>query len=1265
MANEETPSQHALNVSSLSAGRTVDPPPGKLSHLHGAAQEKSGERFGEYELLDVLGRGGMGVVYLARQTNLNRMVALKRIRAGEFAAGDDIERFYAEARAAGALDHPGIVPIYEVGQLSGQPFFSMAFVRGESLQERLARGPLVPSEAARLVKGVAEAVEYAHSKAIVHRDLKPGNILIDEENQPRVTDFGLAKRIDSELGLTLTGQVLGTPAYMPPEQAQAHHQHVGPRSDVYALGAVLYATLAGRAPFQAASRDEIMRQVIHDDPLAVRKFNPSVPVDLETIALKCLEKEPARRYVSAQELAIDLGRFLNHEPVAARPISALARTIRWGRRKPISAGLIAVATALVLVLSIGGPVIAFREITHSTQLQTALQTANDQTKVAQRQVRVATAQRLAAEAKGTRTPFPVRSTLLALEAIGVTRNQGEPTEPAAEQALRASLDALGGQPIPGGGPTAFSSNGRWLVTGSLQDGTAYLWDLTSTAAGATPQKLSAHQRYISCLTITPDGKWLVLGSADKSATLWDLNSDLNAPAHVLQHSGRVEELAFTADSRWLISSANDGTVRHWDCSLPDPTQEVIPPRREAAIHLSLTPKRDRLITATAEKTLNVWNLDEIGGETPLRSIPHEHLPAPLTVSPDGDFVAVATAGITQVWNLANPDSDLPAKVFDRHEEGLGAGVKCLTFSPDGSLLVTGCMDGTAQIWDWLSDEEELEPVMLRGHEDAIECLAISPDGHWLVTGSFDKTVRVWDLTAPSLIAPTWILRGHENIIDSLTISPNGRWLVTASSDRTARIWDLSSPEPATQFHTLRGHTDSITALAFSPNGKVLASGSHDKTVRLWDYTSTEPSIDAMILRGHDSFVRCLKYSADGRWLATGSMDNTARVWDLHAADPAASALVLPGHEEWIEQLAFSRDARWLATGSVDHTARVWDLRSPTPGSSAKVLRGHTDNINCLGISADGRQVVTGSRDGTGRIWNMSLADPATQAVVLRGHDVKFQARTKIGRELQLNTNGTIECLAISPGEDWLATAGVEGSIRLWQLRAPDPTAGVKVLAGHQNCTCLLFTPDYRWLVSGGGDGTVRIWDPTADDPALSVRILESHESSVMGLATSADGRWLVSNSDDQACVWDLHALGSSPQKTLHADSFTFGVAISPDGRWVATAQRDNIIRVWDLNLDSLCALAQSRAGRTLTAKEAGLHGVGTSTLNSDMKSPVSFAGWQRPRVLHDNLQWHEQQLMLASQPVAESKLRSFTAEFHRSWADKIRRGGVRVHGFVP
>ena len=309
--------------------------------------------FGDYELLEEIARGGMGVVYKARQMNLNRTVALKMILSGRFAGEEDVQRFYTEAEAAAQLDHPGIVPIIEIGEHQGQHYFSMGYVEGQSLAQRLADGPLQPREAAELMKKVSDAIDYAHEHGVIHRDLKPANILLDPSGQPKVTDFGLAKKTEADSGLTGTGQILGTPSYMPPEQASGNVDRVGPLADVYSLGAILYCLLTGRPPFQAANPMDTLLQVLENEPIPPHQLNPAVPVDLETICLKCLRKEPGERYSTSGDLRAELKRFLNDEPIHARPLSRAERAWRWCKRRPLVASLEAGLVVAIIVGFIG------------------------------------------------------------------------------------------------------------------------------------------------------------------------------------------------------------------------------------------------------------------------------------------------------------------------------------------------------------------------------------------------------------------------------------------------------------------------------------------------------------------------------------------------------------------------------------------------------------------------------------------------------------------------------------------------------------------------------------------------------------------------------------------------------------------------------------------------------------------------------------------------------------------------------------------------
>jgi len=314
-------------------------------------------RFGDYELLSEIARGGMGVVYKARQISLNRIVAVKMVLAGQLAGDADVQRFRVEAEAAANLNHSGIVSVFEVGCHEGQHYFSMGFVEGQSLADRIAEGPLPVDEAVELTRQVAEAVQHAHQQNVIHRDLKPANVLLDQAGNAHVTDFGLAKRLRVDSELTGTGQILGTPSYMPPEQTSGAQTEIDVTLDVYSLGAILYSLLTGRPPFQAASPVETLLQVQERDPVPPRQLNRDVPRDLEVICLKCLRKEPSKRYATAQELAEDLDRWRTGRPISARPASVSERAIKWARRRPVVTGLIAL---LLLVSTIGFAGIAWQ-----------------------------------------------------------------------------------------------------------------------------------------------------------------------------------------------------------------------------------------------------------------------------------------------------------------------------------------------------------------------------------------------------------------------------------------------------------------------------------------------------------------------------------------------------------------------------------------------------------------------------------------------------------------------------------------------------------------------------------------------------------------------------------------------------------------------------------------------------------------------------------------------------------------------------------------
>ncbi len=340
----------AESDATLTPGHEVRLPPPLPSD--GAGGIATGASFGDYQVIETIAKGGMGIVFKARQRKLNRIVAIKMILAGQFADKTEVDRFYSEAEAAATLSHPNIVAIHEIGEVQGQHFFSMDYIEGHSLTEMVRENPLTPRRAAEFLRTIAETMQFAHDRGIVHRDLKPSNVLVDRQQRPLITDFGLAKHVSNQSQITISGAIVGTPSYMPPEQAEGKGDQIGPTSDIYSLGAILYELVTGRPPFKAATPFETIRQVIQDEPLSPRLVNPGVPKDLETICLKCLQKEQSRRYETSQNLADELGRFLRGEPINARPINRLARFWRLCRRYPVTSSAIALALLLLVMTAV-------------------------------------------------------------------------------------------------------------------------------------------------------------------------------------------------------------------------------------------------------------------------------------------------------------------------------------------------------------------------------------------------------------------------------------------------------------------------------------------------------------------------------------------------------------------------------------------------------------------------------------------------------------------------------------------------------------------------------------------------------------------------------------------------------------------------------------------------------------------------------------------------------------------------------------------------
>jgi WD40 repeat protein/predicted Ser/Thr protein kinase len=985
---------------------------------------------GDYELLEELGRGGMGVVYRARQRSLNRPVALKMLRDGALAGEDELRRFRNEAEAVAALDHPQIVPVYEVGRHGGHPYFSMRLVEGPSLARTLDSGPIPPMAAARLVAEAARAVHHAHQRGVLHRDLKPANILLDAVGRPHITDFGLARRIDAASDLTRTGQALGTPAYMSPEQAEGR-RGITTAADVYGLGAVLYACLTGRAPFQGGSLADILDGVRDRAPEPPSRLNRRVDRDLETICLTCLSKDPRERYNSAAVMADDLERWLAGQPIQARPVPQWERVIKWVRRRPAIAALVAISGVAAMAL-VGVGV----GLWYNGRLQAALREARQQRSEAygqreraRREERIARRYWYAADLNWAQRN---RERGLLGTALALLERQ----RPAAdEEDLRGfewsyirrlcRTETLLASYATEVGSVAFSADGTTLAVGMGDSskpegpGEVRLWDMATRRWRTIPAGATGP---IASLAFSPDGRILAAGGGGRGAILWDVSTGQERAVLPGPPEG-VACVAFAVDGKTLATGGRDGTTQLWDVATGR-LRGTLLGHVPAVLALAFTPDGGTLATGGMDETIRLWDVATTRVRSSLRC-PDGRVDA-LAIAPGGGLLASSGSGEkVAVWELA---SGLVRATLTERQNGA---VQSLAFAPDGKTLAGGGWRSVS-LWDVATGQLQ---STLKGHGNWVHGLAFSPDGRTLASGSSDKTVRLWDSDKDRERAN--LGRQHWAII-AVAFSPDGHTL--ASADYTnVRLYDANSGREQASLPV--GHW--VFSLAYAPDGTTFATagpegegGEEPGIVKLWDSATRQV---LATLDPHLEEVYTVSFSPDGKTLAIGggsSKKGVVRLWDVATRRERTT---LAGHAEAVNSLAFSLDGRLLATASGAPIeigqVKVWDLATHQERAA---LAGHGD----VAFSPDGSTLAFGSQDG------VVLRDLAT------------------GRQ-RLALGAVSTALSFSPDGRTLATAGGSGGgMALWQASTGQELITLNFTYAVRS---LAFSPDGTALAVGSGD----------------------------------------------------------------------------------------------------------------------------------------------------------------------------------------------------
>jgi WD40 repeat protein/serine/threonine protein kinase len=1093
-----------------------------------ATFEKPGDQIGDYKLLQQIGEGGFGVVFMAEQQRpVVRRVALKIIKPG-MDSREVIARFEAERQALAMMDHPNIAKVLGAGATSrGRPYFVMELVRGIRITQFCDDQQLTPKERLELFIPVCHAIQHAHQKGIIHRDIKPSNVLVslyDGRPVPKVIDFGVAKAIQQRLTektmFTQFGQVIGTLEYMSPEQAEMNELDIDTRADIYSLGAVLYELLTGTPPFErkrlrSGAFDQVLRIIREEEPprpslrlstsenlptiSAQRKMEPArlsrlVRGELDWIVMKALDKQRSRRYETANGLAMDIGRHLYNEAILARPPSTAYRL-----RKAFQRNKVAFTTAAIVAMAL------LTGITVSTWQAIEARRARDAGQV----------ERLAALTQRNNAQAALKEAQRARAAEKQERLRAVAGEATAQRLLYAANMTLIQR--------AWNDTNVELVRQLLEESADYAdrgfeWYYWQRQMHQEAKTLRGHTSGIHTVAFSPDGRRIVT-AADDSAKVWDALTG-NELITLRGHTGPITSVAVSPDWQKFVTGSADQTAKVWDAANGEVLATLKGHGNTIHFVAFLGNSEQVVTTSQLDRTTRIWNattgelISTIQGDSGSLSI------GPVALSPDSQRIAMVSGIRDQTVKLHDiATGEVLLTLQGGHTAS--ASVSSVAFSPDSHTIVTASGDGVFKVWDAVSGQELVNFTS----QAPAWVIAFSADGQCLVTGGLEKTALIWDAVSGKQLAT---LPGHSGQVRFAAFSQDGQRLLTCGGQEI-KVWDVAT---AKELHVLKGQIGSIYSAAFSPDGRRIVSGSDDQTAKVWDLTSNN-EVRIVPDFGKETVYRL---STDGQRIVASRFQPMAKTWMAKIWDVTTGKelLTLDDNSGPIYTVAFSSDRKTIVTSGYRNPAKVWDA---TSGKELFTLRGHTDAILPVAISPNGQRIATASVDQTAKVWD---AATGKELITLEGH------------------TAPVWLVAFSPDGKKIVTGSHDHTAKIW-----DAATGkvLFTLKGHTGSIIeLAFSPDGKKIVTGSADQSAKVWDVATGNELLT---LKGHSAYVAWLAFSRDGQRIVTGSYDQtAKVWD--AISGKELLTLQGYWGFSPPAIHPDGqRIVAVSEDRGKVTIWE------------------------------------------------------------------------------------------------------